>query len=62
MAPKSRVRKKISAAGLLSANGRKKQRVSSESGEAMPMSVKTLPSSTASGLEEMPVIDVGLSP
>ena len=58
MAPKSRVRKKTSEAGLQSADLRKKQRVSSKSGEATPMSVETLPSSTASGLEETPAIDV----
>ena len=58
MAPKSRVRKKTSEAGLQSADLRKKQRVSSESGEATPTSVETLPSSTASGLEETPAIDV----
>ena len=58
MAPKSRVRKKTSEAGLQSADLRKKQRVSSESGEATSTSVETLPSSTASGLEETPAIDV----
>ena len=58
MVPKSRVRKKTSEAGLQSADLRKKQRVSSESGEATPTSVETLPSSTASGLEETPAIDV----
>jgi hypothetical protein len=58
MALKSRVRKKTSEAGLQSADLRKKQRVSSESGDATPTSVETLPSSTASGLEETPAIDV----
>ena len=58
MAPKSRVRKRTATASQQSADLRKKQRVSSESGEATPTSVETLPSSTASGLEETPAIDV----
>ena len=58
MAPKSRVRKRTATASQQSADVRKKQRVSSESGEATPTSVETRPSSTASGLEEMPAIDV----
>ena len=58
MAPKSRMKRKTVAAGLLSANVRKKQRVSSESAEATSAGVETVASSTPSGLEEMPAIDV----
>ena len=49
---------RTAAASQLYADLRKKQRVSSESGEATPTSGETLPSSTACGLEEMPAIDV----
>ena len=58
MAPNSRVKRKTAAAGQLSANVRKKQRVSSESAEGTPMDVQTVPSSTPCSLEETPAIDV----
>ena len=58
MAPKSRVKRKTVAAGLLSAKVRKKQRVSSESVEATPAGIETVPSSTPSSAEETPAIDV----
>ena len=58
MAPKSRVKRKTTEAGRLSANVRKKQRVSSESAEGTPVSIETMPNPTPSSLEETPAIDV----
>ena len=58
MAPKLRVKRKTVAAGLQSANVRKKQRLSSESAEAMSAGAETVASSTPSGYEETPAIDV----
>ena len=58
MAPKSRVKRKTAASSQLSTDVRKKQHMSSKATEATPKGVETLPSSTPSGLEETPAIDV----
>ena len=59
MAPKTRVKRKATAAAQAFANMRKKQRVSLESEESLPTGSETALSLIASpGVEETPAIDV----
>ena len=58
MAPKTRVKRKASAAGIASAESKKKQRVSLESVDSTPKGGETVPSLIATpGVEETPTTD-----
>ena len=63
MAPKTRVKRKVQAAGQASANTRKKQRVSLDSVETLPTNSEIVPSLIGSRLPivegETPATDVG---